>query len=284
MGFTEHFYPTKDGLSLYYRSYGTGSDVLVCLPGLTRNSKDFHEIATHLASRYHVLCPDLRGRGRSDRDPDWRNYHPATYISDTWRLLDLLDIDSFGLIGTSLGGLLSMIMASEQPQRVRSVVLNDVGPEADPSGYARILASFDEETGVNNWQEAARRCMQSYQSALPDMPAEFWQAFVYKNYREGPAGYPEPDFDPNIIEAIRQGDQSRIAGVRVDPWAAFAAMTMPGLVLRGALSDILSADIVERMRTVKPDLKSAVIPNRGHAPLLFEPDSLAAIDRFLEQV
>jgi pimeloyl-ACP methyl ester carboxylesterase len=284
MGFTEHFYPTKDGLTLYYRSYGSGGDVLVCLPGLTRNSKDFHEIATHLASRYRVLCLDLRGRGRSDRDPEWRNYHPAMYISDTWRLLDLLGIGRFGMIGTSLGGLLSMIMASEQPQRVRAVVLNDVGPEADPSGYARILASFDEENEVNNWQEAARQCMQYYQSALPDMPSEFWQEYVYKNYREGPTGQPEPDFDPNIIEAIRQGDQSRIAGVRVDPWAAFAAMTMPGLVLRGELSDILSAEIVERMSRVKPDLESAVIPNRGHAPLLFEPDSLAAIDRFLEQV
>ena len=284
MGFSEHHYLTREGLSLYYRSYGSGTDVVVCLPGLTRNSKDFHEIAIHLASRYRVLCLDLRGRGRSDRDPRWSNYHPATYLRDIWKLVDLLGIDRFMLIGTSLGGLLSMIMASQQPQRVRAVVLNDVGPEANPSGYARILASFDQEVEVRDWQEATRECVQSYQSALPDMPAEFWQAYVHKNYREGTDGRPELDSDSNIIEAIRKGDQSRIAGVHVDPWAAFEAMTMPCLVLRGELSDILSADIVERMTAVKPDLINAVIPNRGHAPLLYEPESLVAIDAFLHQL
>ena len=284
MVFTEHDYLTSDGLSLYYREYGAGEDVVICLPGLTRNGKDFHEIASHLAARYRVLCLDLRGRGRSDRDPRWSNYHPAKYVGDTWKLLDLLGIDRFMLIGTSLGGLLSMIMASQQPQRVRAVVLNDVGPEADPSGYTRILDSFDQHVEVRDWQEATRECVQSYQSVLPDMPAEFWQAYVHKNYREGPTGRPELDHDPKIIEAIRKGDQSRIAGVHVDPWAAFGAMTMPCLVLRGELSDILSTDIVERMTAVNPDLINAVIPNRGHAPLLYESESLAAIDTFLQQL
>jgi len=284
MGFTEHFYGTHDGLSLYYRSYGSAEDVVVCLPGLTRNSKDFHEIATHLASRYRVLCLDLRGRGRSARDTDWTNYHPATYIGDTWHLLDQLDIARFTLLGTSLGGLLAMIMAAQRPELVRAVVLNDVGPEADPAGYARILASFDLDVGVADWNEAALRCQQTYQVALPDMPAEFWRAYVQRNYREGAHGRPEPDSDPNIAEAIRKGDQHRIAGVQVDPWDAFGAMTMPCLVLRGELSDILSADIVKRMTLVKPDLKSAVIPRRGHAPLLYEPESLAAIDTFLKQL
>jgi len=284
MGFTKHRYSAHDGLSLYYRSYGSGGEVLVCLPGLTRNSKDFHEIAEHLASSYRLLCPDLRGRGRSDRDPEWLNYRPATYVRDVWTLVDTLGIASFILVGTSLGGLLSMIMASQHPERVRAVILNDVGPEADPSGYARILASFDQRIDVRNWREATRECMRSYRSALPDMPEEFWQAYVYKNYREGADGRPEPDSDPNIIEAIREADQSRIAGVHVDPWAAFEAMTMPCLVLRGELSDILSAGIVERMKSVKPDLKTAVIPNRGHAPLLYERASITAIDTFLEQL
>jgi pimeloyl-ACP methyl ester carboxylesterase len=284
MGFTEHFYSTHDGLSLYYRSYGSAEDVVVCLPGLTRNSKDFHEIATHLSSRYRLLCLDLRGRGRSARDPDWTNYHPATYIGDTWHLVDQLGVASFTLLGTSLGGLLAMIMAAQRPEQVRAVVLNDVGPEADPSGYARILASFDMDVEVGNWHQAALHCQQTYEVALPDMPTEFWRAYAQKNYREGAHGRPEPDSDPNIAEAIRKGDQRRIAGVQVDPWDAFGAMTMPCLVLRGELSDILSANIVERMTLVKPELKSAVIPNRGHAPLLDEPASLAAIDTFLEQL
>jgi pimeloyl-ACP methyl ester carboxylesterase len=282
MGFTEHHYPTHDGLTLYYRCYGSGGDVVVCLPGLTRNSRDFDEIATHLATRYRVLCLDLRGRGRSGRDPDWRNYHPATYISDTWSLLDQQGIASAILIGTSLGGLMAMIMASQQAGRVQAVILNDAGPEADPAGYARILASFEQQGVVKNWPDAIRQCRQTYEAALPDMPEAFWRDFVRRNYREGANGQPELDSDPNIGEAIRKGDLSRIAGIQVDPWAAFGAVTMPCLVLRGELSDILSADIVERMARLKPDLKQAVIPKRGHAPLLNEPASIKAIDAFLK--
>jgi len=281
MGYSEHHYQTPDGLSLYYREYGSAKDVVICLPGLTRNSKDFHEVATHLASRYRVLCLDLRGRGQSAWDPDWRNYHPATYISDTWSLVDQLCINGFIVIGTSLGGLMAMIMASQQPARVRAVILNDAGPEADPKGYSRILASFDQQTEVTDWQDAARQCRQTYEPALPDMPTGFWRDFVRKNFREGKNGQPEMDIDPKIGEAIRKGDLSRIAGIQVDPWAAFKGVTMPCLVLRGELSDILSGEIVERMTVVKPGLASAVIANRGHAPLLYEPESLAAIDRFL---
>jgi pimeloyl-ACP methyl ester carboxylesterase len=163
-------------------------------------------------------------------------------------------------------------------------MLNDAGPEADPAGYTRILTSFDKQTGVSDWREATRQCKQTYEAALPDMPVEFWNEFARKNYREGRNGQPELDSDPNIGEAIRKGDLSRIAGIQVDPWAAFGAVTMPCLVLRGELSDILSEEIVERMTAVKPDLKEAVIPNRGHAPLLYEPESLAAIDTFLDQL
>jgi pimeloyl-ACP methyl ester carboxylesterase len=284
MAFSEHHFLTPDGLSLYYRSYGPGENVMVCLPGLTRNSKDFHEIATHLSSRYRVLCPDMRGRGQSDWDPDWRNYHPATYINDTWGLVDHLGIASFTILGTSLGGLMAMILASQQPERIKAVILNDVGPEADPAGYARILASFDEQIELKEWLDAILHCKQSYQSALPDMPDEFWQAYVHKNYRQGKDGRPELEYDSNIGEAIRKGDLSQIAGIQVDPWTAFKGVTMPCLVLRGELSDILSAEVVERMADVKPDLATAVIPNRGHAPLLHESGPLAAIDGFLDNL
>lgn len=284
MGFTEHYYPAADGLSLYYREYGTGRDVVVCLPGLTRNSKDFHEIATHLATSYRVLCLDLRGRGQSDWDPDWRNYNPAVYINDTWSLVEQLGLDSFIMIGTSLGGLLAMIMASQKPDRVRAVILNDVGPQADPAGYARILASFDQKSEeVKDWQDAARQCKQNHHLSLPDMPDKFWQSHARKTYREGNDGRPVIDMDPNIGEAILKGDLSRIAGIQVDPWDTFISLDMPCLVLRGELSDILSAEIVERMAQVKADLKTAVIPDRGHTPLLYETESLAAIDGFLKQ-
>jgi pimeloyl-ACP methyl ester carboxylesterase len=143
---------------------------------------------------------------------------------------------------------------------------------------------LNEEVEVRNWDEAARQCRLTYQSALPGMPAAFWREFAKKNYREGVDGRPELDSDPDIATAILKDNQSRIAGVRVDTWAAFASLDMPCLVLRGELSDLLSADIVRRMSGVKPDLKSAVIPNRGHAPLLDEPASLVAIDSFLKSL
>ena len=176
-----------------------------------------------------------------------------------------------------------MIMASQQAERVKAVILNDVGPEADPAGYARILASVDGEVEVREWPDAIQHCKHSYQMAVPDMPDEFWLAYVHKIFRKDANGRPEMASDPNIAEAIRIGDLSRIAGIQVDPWAAFKAVTMPFLVLRGELSDILSAEIVGRMTMVKPDLVTVVIPNRGHAPLLYEPESLSAIDGFLAE-
>lgn len=280
-GFTEHHYQSSDGLSLYYRSYGSGNDTVVCLPGLTRNSKDFHELATHLSSRYRILALDLRGRGQSAWDSHWLNYNPATYIDDTWTLLDELSISDCIMIGTSLGGLLAMIMAAQRPDRFKAIVLNDVGPEAHPDGYTRILASIGQQSEVNSWEEAAQQCAQTYNIALPDMPAEFWNNYVRKSYRESADGRPQHDSDPNIARAIIEGDLSRIAGIQVDPWIAFRAVTMPCLVLRGELSDILSEEIVSSMAAIKKDLQYACISGRGHAPLLNEPESLAAIETFL---
>lgn len=284
MGFTENHHRSRDGLSLYYRSYGSGAETILCLPGLTRNSKDFHEIATHLASRYRVLCPDLRGRGRSERDPDWHNYVPATYVNDCWDLIEKAGIKNFIIIGTSLGGLLAMIMASQRPQGIRAIVLNDIGPEVNPAGYARVLDAADLQVEVKNWQQAAQQCRESKAPMLPGMPAEFWEEYARKTYRDGADGSPEFDMDQNVYRVFHEGKLEQVAGSPVDPWDAFRAVSMPCLVLRGELSDFLSEEIVERMTATKPDLKRALIPARGHAPLLDEPESVAAIDTFLDQL
>jgi pimeloyl-ACP methyl ester carboxylesterase len=284
MDFTEHYFRSQDELSLYYRDYGPGKDTVICLPGLTRNSKDFHEIACHLASRYRVICPDLRGRGQSDRDPEWKNYVPGTYVEDTWNLVDQLGIVRFIIIGTSLGGLMAMIMASQRRQRVEASVLNDIGPEVNPAGYARVLDASGEQVVVKNWQQAAQQCRESKTPMLPGMPAEFWEEYARKTYREGADGTPEFDMDQNVFRVFHEGKLKRIAGSPIDPWDAFRSVTMPCLVLRGGLSDFLSEEIVGRMIRVKPDLHHAVVPNRGHAPLLDEPESVAAIDTFLDQL
>ena len=298
MDYTEHRYQSHDDLSLYYRSYGSGGEVVLCLPGLTRNSKDFHDLATHLAPRYRVVCLDLRGRGKSEWAKKWRHYHPGVYVRDIWKLVDQLGVSRFIIVGTSLGGLLAMIMAAQNPQRLKAIVLNDIGPEIDPVGYKRILSSAGRQLKVKNWQEAARQCRDTYHLALPGMSSDFWDAFARRSYRENTSGVPEPDMDPKIGHAIRHGSLPgkillwlrklgilhQVSGVPLDPWDAFRAVSMPCLVLRGNLSDVLSERIVERMLAIKPDLQRVTIPDRGHVPLLDEAESLNAIDAFLQQL
>lgn len=295
MNYSEHRYPSKDGLSLYYREYGSSDKVIICLPGLTRNSKDFHDLATRLATDYRVLCLDFRGRGQSEHDPKWRHYHPGTYARDTWKLMDELSIEQFVVIGTSLGGLVAMIMSAQQGSRIRAIVMNDIGPEVNPVGITRILKNAGVKAEINNWQDAETRGKFMGAHAAPNMPEEFWQQFARRTYRLNSNGIPELDMDPNIGVAIRKGVSlsnflvkirktgllKRIGGVFIDPWDSFRTVNMPCLVLRGDISDVLSEEIVQRMQAAKPDLKSAVIPNRGHTPLLDEPESLSAIDSFL---
>lgn len=295
MNYTEQRYTSHDGLSLYYREYGQGGQTIICLPGLTRNSKDFHEIATHLSTHYRVLCPDLRGRGQSDRDPRWKNYHPGTYVKDCWKLLDDLKISKVIILGTSLGGLMAMIMAEQRPAHVSAVIMNDIGPQIDPVGYARILDYAGRQKPVTTWQEAAQQCADTYGTAIPDMPMSFWAEYVHRNFAENENGEPVSEADPNIGEAMRNsvkltawlmrlrkwGILKKIAGVMIDPWDSFKSMSMPCLVLRGELSDILSEDIVDMMQAVKPDLHRVTIPKRGHVPLLDEAESIQAIDSFL---
>jgi len=283
-------------LSLYYREYGRGDNVIICLPGLTRNSKDFHDLATRLAPNYRVLCPDLRGRGQSEHDPKWRQYHPGTYARDVWTLVDKLAIREFIIIGTSLGGMIAMVMSSQQPERIKAVIMNDIGPEIDPVGYTRILSYAGIKADIKNWQDAAERSKFLSGQAAPGMSDDFWQEFARKTYRENSEGIPELDMDLNIGEAIRKGVKplrilaiirktgilKKFASMFIDPWDSFRSMSMPTLVLRGEISDILSYDILNRMAAVKPDLQRALIPNRGHAPMLDEPEALAAIDTFLQ--
>jgi pimeloyl-ACP methyl ester carboxylesterase len=140
MSFSEKFYRSRDGLQLYYRDYAgdAGKVPVLCLHGLTRNSRDFAALAAHIAPTRRVIVPDHRGRGRSQYDPHWLNYHPGTYVDDMWTLLQELSIERVIVVGTSLGGLMATLMAAMRPQMLAGVVLNDIGPEIDPTGAARI--------------------------------------------------------------------------------------------------------------------------------------------------
>lgn len=297
MSFSEHRYTTGDGLSLYYRDYGNtdSRDTVLCLPGLTRNSRDFHELALRLARRYRVICADPRGRGMSDRDPDWRNYTIATYMPDVNRLMDVAGVARAIFVGTSMGGLISMTMAYQRPECVRAIILNDIGPDADKAGIKRILRYVGRRAPVDSWDEAVAQLSNTYAIALPGRPREFWEDRVHLSYREGADGRPELDMDLRIGDTIRRSIRilaflkllralrlvRHVQGIPIDAWDSFRAVKVPCMVMRGELSDILSEAIVERMKVVKPDLQVATIPGIGHSPYIEGPEMFGAIDAFL---
>lgn len=278
----EQFWQSPDGLALFYRDYApeaAGADPLLCLPGLTRNSDDFVPLARQLAGRRRVITPDLRGRGRSAADPAIEHYHPAQYADDMYGLLDALDLPRVAIVGTSLGGWMAMLMARQRPGALSAVVMNDIGPEIEEAGAARVRAYAGCLPPARDWSEAVGHLRRQYDVVYPDWSKEQWLRYARASYRELDDGSLEPRLDGNVGVAMRQG----LSGLRDDPWQLFEALRdIPLLVLRGALSDILSASTVERMRALKPDMHYALVPGRGHPPYLDEPVAARAIGDFFD--
>ena len=275
----DFFYESTDGLKLYCAVYSaqhaSGLPVL-CLPGLTRNSRDFARLATRLSDQRDVFAVDLRGRGRSAWDTDPAHYELSTYVRDVWTLLDRCRIERFVAIGTSLGGLMAMTLAAMEPRRLAGVILNDIGPEIDPAGVRRIAGYVGRLPPVRDWNEAVAQTKSIYGPALPGLSDEEWARFARCGYRENEAAVPVPDADPGIATNF-----NRPGAVSPDLWPLFRRATVPMLVIRGGLSDILSHDTLSRMIREKPDLSQVTLAQRGHVPLLDEPESLLAIDAFL---
>jgi pimeloyl-ACP methyl ester carboxylesterase len=280
MEYAEYSFESHDRLRLVSRVYRTTrarAPVVLCLHGLTRNGRDFEELAPHLAERYRVIVPDVRGRGLSQRDPDPGNYKMPVYLRDLEVLLDGLGADKVSIIGTSMGGLMAMAFAAARPERVARIVLNDVGPELDPVGLERIRAHAGRSPTAADWPAAVAGLRRIFAAAWPDLTEAKWAAIARRSYRMNGAGLLEPDADPMIGEVLR-----RSAGPARDLWAQWAALRqIPVLALRGELSDFLSAHTLARMLSEKPDLLTATIPRRGHTPLLDEPECLGLIDQFL---
>ena len=276
------FYTSDDGLQLHYRDIGqeNNESVILCIPGLTRNSRDFDECASRLSKNNRVLCPDLRGRALSDYDSHWKNYHPLTYAKDMWTLLDKLSIEKITILGTSLGGLISMVMSFQNNHRIKGVILNDIGPEIDSKGLERIKKYAGLLPAVKTWQEAALQTKQVYGPWLIGLKEDQWIKLAKRAYKENDRNNPVLDMDINISKAIKEmGPQ------KGDPWQLFDSLKdTETLVLRGAISDILTDKILTKMHNRNPNLKSAIIPDRGHVPLLNEETSLSAIDCFLKRI
>jgi pimeloyl-ACP methyl ester carboxylesterase len=276
-------YRSRDGLQLYYRDYPGDSNKVpvLCLHGLTRNCRDFEALALRIAPGRRVITPDFRGRGRSQYDALWMNYHPMTYVDDMWALLRHAGVDRVIAIGTSLGGLVIMLMAAVRAQTFAGAVLNDIGPEVDPKGAERIRRYAGRfPPPPLDWGEAIEQTKVAFGAAFPDFTAAQWQAFARLAYSEDSTGSPKLDADPRIGDAVRAIQPP--PGATQFMWSAFSALrNTPTLAIRGELSDVLSVAIFDRMQREHPDLQRVTVPNRGHVPQLDEPVSLATLERFL---
>jgi pimeloyl-ACP methyl ester carboxylesterase len=274
--FEARHYSAGDGLRLHYRAYGdplAAGPVVLCLPGITRNAKDFHDLAGRLAAQgRRVICPDYRGRGRSGYDPDWRNYRPETYIGDLQQLLTLEGIGRFVAIGTSMGGLLAMGLAVARPAGLAAVVLNDIGPEIEPGGASRIIDYISRDHPQPDWPAAVAHLKATYpELGLPHEKA--WLDLARSTFRQADDGRLHVDWDISLARPLREG------GAIPDLWPLFRALDRrPVLVIRGGNSDVLSDGSLAKMIAAKPGLIHVTLPGVGHAPMLDETAALEAID------
>ena len=284
--YKDHFYTSADRrLTLYARDYACDTDKtpLLLMHGLTRNSADFEPLASHLAGDYRLIVADQRGRGRSDYDSDPDNYNPVVYAADMGALLDSLGIDKALAIGTSMGGLMAMVMTQMMPGRLTAIILNDVGPEVDMAGIRRIQSYVGGNgTPATDWDSAAHKAEAVNAVAFPDYGPDDWMAFARRTYREDVHGVPVLAYDKAIAAGMQDSD---LTAVPPDLWPAWDAMgDIPVLAIRGAHSDLLSPAILAEMGARhKGDFTAVTVPNRGHAPILDEAEALTAILSFVQK-
>lgn len=281
-GYEDRYWWSNDGVRLHARDYpGNGArPPILCLPGLTRNARDFDALAPRLSGQWRVIAPDFRGRGESGYAKDPMSYVPLTYVQDIEALLRELGVERFIAIGTSLGGIVTMLLSGMRPGMIAGAVLNDVGPEIDPAGLSRIRGYVGKSSPWPTWMHAARALAEVHADAYPDWGLEDWLAMAKRVYRLNSAGRVVLDYDMRIAEPFR------VPGNEAGPdmWGALAGLAhTPVLILRGERSDLLSAATAERMVSALGRAELATVPNVGHAPTLMEPAALVAIDRLLDR-
>lgn len=280
---TDVHYTSRDGLRLHARSYpcpGSERRPLVCLPGLARNCRDFHDLATALSlnrdAGRDVYTIDYRGRGRSQADPDWKNYTVLTELNDVLDFMALRGLHGAAVLGTSRGGLIAMLMGVLRPTAMGAVILNDIGPVMERDGLSRIVAYLGRLPIPNDWAEATRMVHGMLHRGFTAVPEDQWESIARQIFNDE-HGLPAPAYDPNLAKAI-----SLLDAPPPDLWPQFMSLArLPTLVLRGANSDILSAATLEEMRRRHPRLEAVTVRGQGHAPFLKDPPSITTIGEFL---
>ena len=274
---------SRDGLKLHYRDYPGRSDrpVLLCLHALTRNARDFAVLADRLCGEWRVICPDMRGRGDSDYAKDTATYNPFQYVDDVNFLLDELGIERYVAIGTSLGGLMTMILAMNAPQRIAGALLNDVGPVLEPAGLQRIGTYVGKGGSFATWMHAARALEEAHHVAHPDFTIEDWLVMAKRLMVLSSNGRIVFDYDMKIAEPLARMD----VNAQPDLWPGIEALAgKPMLIVRGGLSDLFSEASVTEMTARLPGVEVVTLPRVGHAPTLDEPEVVAATGRLLARI
>ncbi len=280
MTYNELEVPVSPTITMRGRRYPGGDRTpVLCLHGLTRNAEDFSELAPCIAQLGNdVIAVSFRGRGASDRDPDYLNYHPQTYCADVLALLDAVNVEQAIFIGTSLGGIVTMLMNADRPDRVKAAILNDVGPELAPEGIMRIAGYVGVSAEpVADLEAAAARIKAINAVAFPDATEADWVKFAQRTFRQTSDGRWALDYDPNIARALME------LGPAPDLWPAFESLkNTPTLIIRGMLSDLLTPPIIDKMRDVHPSFQYTEVPRVGHAPMMTEPTAWDAVAAFLD--
>lgn len=289
-GFSDFYYASPDGLKLHARIYGQQiSDRLpvVCLPGLTRNARDFHQLALYLSqdapTQRKIVCFDYRGRGLSDYDSDWKKYDVGVEAGDILAGLNALGIETAAFIGTSRGGLILHVLAAIRPIMLKAVILNDIGPVLEPKGLALIKSylAATPNPSPHSFEEAAQIQKTVHGSAFPALGDRDWLEMAHAIYREI-EGQIKLDFDPALPNGLASLDLSAPIPTL---WPQFEAMSaLPLMVIRGENSLLLSTQTVNEMTERHPTLESVTVPGQGHAPFLHTVGLAERIAAFIDAV
>ena len=271
-------FTTSDGLQLAYEDEGEGT-VLLCLPGLTRNARDFDDLA-EVVSGVRLVRLTYRGRGESDYDPNYANYNVPQEAKDALELLDHLGIDKAVFVGTSRGGIIAMLTAAMAKDRMSGVLLNDIGPEINMEGLSRIMEYLGIQPKAKTFEEAAKALRATMGQEFPKLTDADWIKHAKRWMEMGPNGM-RLNYDPKLRDAVLE----QASQPQPDLWPLFDAMDgLPLALIRGANSDLLSEESVAEMQRRRPDMSYANVPDKGHVPLLNEPEAVAAIERLIGQV
>ena len=274
-------YTTADKLRIEAQRYIGGDRVpVICISGLTRNLRDFETLAPQIAAQGRdVLSISLRGRAGSDYDPVYQNYHPMTYRDDILAVMDQAEIGRAVFVGTSLGGIVTMLVSQAANEKIAGAVLNDIGPELDPEGLARIGGYVGSNKTYDTLADAAAALKAVHHASHPDEPEEFWLDFAYRTFVQNADGQYAPDYDLNIAKALGE------VGPGADLWPAFRSLeSAPLLLVHGGLSDLLTMPIVEKMHDAMPAMVYAAAPRVGHAPTMSEPTVLDDLLSFIDGI